>query len=505
MALIIGTSNNEELYNTSGNDLINALDGDDTIFGSVYQNDTIDGGLGIDTVDYSASGATSFIFTLLNPTGENITGTISYSDIGYQDLLYSIEEIVAPLHVGSDAITGSAISGTASINVNLSTNSLKIIDANTPPISITVKNFENVTGTDRDDTIVGSSQFNGLDGGQGNDFLDGKEGDDTLSGSFGHDTLYGGSGNDFLDGGLGDDFLYGDDGNDILTGGYGGNDLLDGGFGNDYITGGFEGDDTLYGGYGDDTLDGVDGNDFIEGGYGDDTLYGRDGSDTLHGGDGNDWLNGGGGKDTLAGGKGNDIYFIDSIDDAISEYSTTPTEIDTVYADASFTLSGNLENLFLTGEAIKGIGNSQNNWIVGNPLANVIKGSGGDDTLDGGVSEGGGGSDLLQGGAGTDTFVLQKSIYSFDTISDFEANEKLLVSASAFGGGLTPGLLDSTKLLIGVGDIKEATTADQRFIFNTTNKSLYFDVDGLNGLESVKIAVLTGFSGLNSSNFLIVA
>lgn len=502
MTVITGTLIGEVLYNTSESDLINALDGNDTIFGSVYQNDTIDGGLGIDTVDYSLNGATGMSFNLPNPSGTNVSGTVTYGEVGYQDILISIETIIAPIE-GLSRIYGATVPGTASINVNLSTNSLKIIDANTPPISITVKNFTNVTGTDRNDTIVGSSQSNGLDGGQGNDFLEGKEGDDVLSGSFGYDTLHGGSGNDFLDGGLADDTIYGDDGMDTLTGGYGGNDFLDGGKGNDYITGGFEGDDTLDGGDGDDTLDGVDGSDLLVGGNGNDTLYGRDGNDVLQGGFGDDYLVGGVGSDTLAGGKGNDIYYVDS-GDVISEYSTTLTEVDIVYASGDFTLSGNLENLILEGDGIKGIGNVLNNLIIGNPIGNNLQGGGGDDTLDGGTSEGGGGLDTLKGGAGVDSFVLQKSVYSFDTILDFATNEKILVSASAFGGELTSGTLDTTKLLVGAG-VTSANTEYQRFIFNTTDKSLYFDVDGLNGLASLKIGVLSGLSEINSYNFLIIA
>jgi Ca2+-binding RTX toxin-like protein len=512
MTVITGTSNSEALYNNaSENDLISALDGNDIIFGSLYQNDTIDGGLGIDTVSYSSLGFTSIVFALPNPSGTNLTGTINYSQIGYQDQLYSIERIIAPFASYQDIISAATAPGTASINVNLSNNSLIIIDVNTPPISITVENFEYVVGSSNDDTIVGNSSNNWLNGGaSGNDYIDGGSGDDTLEGWFGNDTLYGGSGNDFLDGFNGDDTLYGNDGNDTLSGGDG-NDSLDGGSGNDNLVG-YYGDDILYGGEGDDTLEGGDGNDFLSGGSGDDTLYGRDGSDTLHGGDGNDILYSwgeNGAIDTLAGGKGNDIYYV-SEGDVISEYSTTPTEIDIVYSDVSFTLGANLEILILAGDkvingvGISGIGNTLNNIITGNPMPNMLKGGGGDDTLDGGTSEGGGGFDTLQGGAGTDTFVLQKSIYTFDTILDFAVNEKLLVSASAFGGGLTPGILDSTRLLVGAGAVNAATD-DQRFIFNTTNKSLYFDVDGLNGLESIKIGVLSGLSTLNSSNFLIIA
>ena len=247
-------------------------------------------------------------------------------------------------------------------------------------------------------------------------------------------------------------------------------------------------DNTITGNSANNILNGGLGNDFLIGGLGNDSLRGEDGNDTLNGNEGNDTLDGGAGNDILAGGKGDDTYRVDSIDDAISEFSTLATERDIVEASVSFTLSGNLEELRLTSsQAINGTGNTLDNIITGNGQANI---------LDGGI-----GNDTLIGGAGIDSFVLNTT--GVDTIQGFEANEKLLVSAAAFGG-LTIGSLASDKFLVGAG-VTSANTADQRFVFNTTDKSLYFDIDGLNGAASVKIGVFTGTSStLNSSNFSIV-
>ncbi|WP_240233121.1 DUF5801 repeats-in-toxin domain-containing protein [Devosia lacusdianchii] len=60
-----------------------------------------------------------------------------------------------------------------------------------------------------------------LNGGAGNDVLYGQEGNDVLNGGTGSDRLVGGSGNDILTGGDGDDILLGGTGNDTLTGGAG--------------------------------------------------------------------------------------------------------------------------------------------------------------------------------------------------------------------------------------------------------------------------------------------
>ena len=123
------------------------------------------------------------------------------------------------------------------------------------------------------------------------DWKKGKSG----KGRSGDDTLIGGSGNDYLNGERGDDLILGNDGNDYLEGGQG-NDTLLGGTGNDKLVGG-QGEDLLVAG---------DGGDRLDGGQGDDTLEGGSGIDFLEGGQGNDRLIAGGGADLADGGSGFD-------------------------------------------------------------------------------------------------------------------------------------------------------------------------------------------------------
>ena len=148
-----------------------------------------------------------------------------------------------------------------------------------------------------------------------------------------NDTLLGGSGNDSLLGLAGDDYLRGGDGDDLLDGGDG-NDTLSkylstgdgiflGGAGNDKIWGG-EGNDQIDGGEGDDTwLEGYAGNDYILGGAGNDELFGDAGNDTL---------DGGAGADHMYGGEGNDTYFIDHLEDFVSDFMGT----DVAYVSVNF-------------------------------------------------------------------------------------------------------------------------------------------------------------------------
>ena len=75
---------------------------------------------------------------------------------------------------------------------------------------------------------------------------------------------------------------------------------------------------------------------------------------------------------------------------------------DAVQTTASYTLSANIENMFLMGAgAIDGTGNDLDNYIAGNDSVNTIHGGGGGDT-----SVSGGGNDVLIGDGGDDKYVF---------------------------------------------------------------------------------------------------
>ena len=102
----------------------------------------------------------------------------------------------------------------------------------------TYLNFENLQGSlTGADVLTGNSGDNYLAGNGGNDTLSGMAGIDTLGGGIGADTLDGGTGNDDLSGGLGNDRLLGGTGDDTLRGDDG-NDTLSGGAGKDSFAGG---------------------------------------------------------------------------------------------------------------------------------------------------------------------------------------------------------------------------------------------------------------------------
>jgi Ca2+-binding RTX toxin-like protein len=261
----------------------------------------------------------------------------------------------------------------------------------------------------------------------------------SLTGTPGNDSLVGGNGSDVLDSvGGGIDTLVGGKGDDTY-GIYNSSDvitedpnegtdtvwtavtyILPGNVENMYLVGsingmGNVGDNTIVGyGAGDNLIDGGGGNDTIDGGAGNDILNGGDGNDILRAGSGNNTLDGGTGNDTLfssatgidalTGGSGDDVYEIHNSNDIISEKLGGGT--DTVWTDVSYTLSENVENMYLVG-IINGIGNSGNNTIVGYGAGeHTIDGGAGNDLLVGGTSNdtllGGAGNDALYGGDGND-------------------------------------------------------------------------------------------------------
>lgn len=115
-------------------------------------------------------------------------------------------------------------------------------------------------------------------------------------------------------------------------------------------------------------------------------------------------LDGGTGADTLIGGDGSDTYFVDNVDDVVSESSAEISGgIDTVMSSTySFTLGENVENLVLVGlSALNGTGNALDNSITGNGGSNTLTGGAGNDLLDGRI-----GADTMAGGLGDDIYVI---------------------------------------------------------------------------------------------------
>ncbi len=456
----IGGSGNDTLIGNSVSNVLQGGRGNDTLIGR-SGGDTLIGNDGIDTADYSKSdtGVSVNLITGVGVGGdaegdtlqsiENLTGS-DYGDTlvgnagsnklyglnGNDSLAGGEGDDILDGGSGNDSMLGGkgndtyyvdSTNDTTIENANEGTDTVYssvsyMLAENLEDLNLTGNNAINGTGNSIDNIITGNSANNILKGEAGNDTLNAGEGDDTLDGGLGSDFMFGGQGNDsyFVDNindsvtelaNEGTDIVFSSItymlGNNLENLTLTGNNAINGTGNslNNIITAN-NADNYLYAGDGDDTVYGQAGNDY---------LYGQSGNDTLFAGDGNDSLDGGFGTNSMFGGLGNDSYFVDSIDNSITEFANEGTDI--VYSSITYKLGDNLENLTLTSNSsINGIGNIINNIINGNDATNtldgkagndILFGNGGNDSLFGDVGDdkliGGVGFDILNGGDGIDT------------------------------------------------------------------------------------------------------
>jgi Ca2+-binding RTX toxin-like protein len=349
----------------------------------------------------------------------------------------------------------------------------------------------------QNDTIIGTDFNDRLFGYNGQDFLLGKSGNDRLDGGAGNDVLNGSAGNDTLVGGVGNDIYYVDSSADVVseTSSLPGIDLVFSSA-NSFTMGANVERMVLQTGAIAGTGNAIN-----------NSIFGNTANNRLSGGAGNDVLNGSAGNDTLVGGVGNDIYYVDSSADVVSETSSLPG-IDLVFSSAnSFTMGANVERMVLQTGAISGTGNAIDNSIFGNTANNRLSGGAGNDFLNGDAGNdtlvGGVGNDILTGGTGLDSFTFNASNEGIDAIVNFSVtDDAIAVSATGFGGGLIAGVaLSNAQFMIGT----QATTTNHRFIYNQSSGAVFFDRDGVGGIEQVQIARLNGGLAMTSENLAVIA
>jgi Ca2+-binding RTX toxin-like protein len=476
--ILYGLEGNDSLFGGAGADTLYGGAGNDTLDGGT-DADVMAGGEGDDTyyVDNAADVVVentgggidtvviTFDYTLTDPNVENliltgtakkgtgsaganiITANANFSNTldggaGNDTLIGSANADVLDGGSGADSLIGGAgddlyiVDNTGDVIVELAGGGTDTVQssinytlgANLERLTLTGTTATQGTGNALNNIIVANNAGNLLDGADGADSLVGGTGSDSLMGGTGNDTLDGGTGNDSLNGGSGHDSLIGGDGNDTLQGGAG-NNTLDGGAGSDMAS--YSGSaagivanlaDTRSN-VGDPANDVWISIENLEGSAFADELTGNNANNILIGLAGNDTLDGGAGADTMIGGEGNDVYFVDDVGDVIIEASSTGGT-DAVYYRAtpatvggytSYTLSANVENIFVESSAGRVVitGSAANNIIVGNDEGDTLLGAAGADSLVGGAGDdsldGGAGNDTLVGGAGDDTYIVDSA------------------------------------------------------------------------------------------------
>lgn len=191
--------------------------------------------------------------------------TVSYDDVS----------VAALTTAGRTGLTMTLANGTTTYTVDVR-----------PGEVDTLSNFMNVVGSAGADLIIGNDDANRLMGGDGNDTLAGGLGADTLEGGAGENIVSYAASNAAVSVNL--------DGVQANTGGHAEGDVL---IDMTHIIGSAEADE----------LTGNAQDNRLEGGEGNDSLFGVAGADTLLGGAEDDLLMGGAGADSLDGGEGIDV------------------------------------------------------------------------------------------------------------------------------------------------------------------------------------------------------
>ncbi|MDF5737469.1 MULTISPECIES: beta strand repeat-containing protein [unclassified Nostoc] len=319
---------------SSGNNLLSGGDGNDYL--DISRLSIYDSSIALSSGDNTLNGgAGDDTFRAENSTGNNFL----FGDDGNDSFYLNLENQTVDGGKGDDLLSVdysdySAATGgiTTTFNPTINTGSIKA-DTN----QVNYKDIErlNISGTEYNDQIVGSSGNDTLSTGNGgNDTIDGGEGEDLLSVNYniyarkGITTTFNPTTNiGSIKAGtnqvsyknieqlniLGtsyNDNIVGNSGNDTLSTGSSGNDTIDGGEGEDLLSVNYYGSTAIVTTYNGTTntgsissstnqvvnyknierlnISGTEYNDQIVGNSGNDTLTGNDGNDTLTGGDGND-------------------------------------------------------------------------------------------------------------------------------------------------------------------------------------------------------------------------
>lgn len=508
--VLLGGAGNDTIYSVSESfmtqysaDTIDGGAGDDSIYTgnstSSSRLDVVFGyGSGKDIVyGYGNAGATGYI---------SLNNSTSISDLVFTR---ENDSLVVGLANSSDSITWMGFySDETSSNLSNRLYGIKLFDGTYlygDAIAQRVANGNSNDSSDASDVLIGTAGGDALSGLGGDDQIYGADGHDTLNGGDGYDNLWGASGDDVLTAGPGGGSLHGQAGNDTyryergdgevwINEDAGGADSVVFGNGispsnlvvnrdgtcvtftlldspNDvlYVYGFFESyEDSGEPGsrdiervvFADGTnwsadkireltqkLTGTSASDTLIGSDTNDSIFGLGGNDSLTGGDfGDDLLDGGAGVDTMSGGTGNDKYIVDSGSDRIIE--NVGEGFDVVEATASYTLSSNIESLYLLGTAnISGTGNGDANNLTGNIGNNTLTGNGGNDTLDGGA-----GTDTLVGGTGDDVYFVDSSA-DVITESSGQGNDVVFSSSTyTLGANVESLTLTGTANLGGTGN-----------------------------------------------------
>jgi murein DD-endopeptidase MepM/ murein hydrolase activator NlpD len=142
-------------------------------------------------------------------------------------------------------------------------------------------------------------------------------------------------------------------------------------------------------------------------------------------------------------------------------------------------------------------GNGLANTVFGGGGNDIIRGMGGSDVLQGGV-----GADTLTGGSGNDRFAYYALNELGDIILDFSSVDDSFQFKGSVFGALPAGVLAVSQFRS--QGTNTALDADDRFIFRTTDTTLWFDPDGNGSAPAVLVADLQAGAIMTNADILII-
>jgi Ca2+-binding RTX toxin-like protein len=158
-------------------------------------------------------------------------------------------------------------------------------------------------------------------------------------------------------------------------------------------------------------------------------------------------------------------------------------------------ISGGVWNVKNGGAAAKFVGTQGDDSLIGGRGRDTLSGEEGDDFLAGGT-----GVDTLSGGEGSDTFRFGGNTET-DRITDFvSGTDRIELDGKLFKKLTKKGDLDSKEFFLG----NEATTVEQRLIYDRSKGALYYDADGSGRVAPVLIGSFDNQAVIVIDDFTVV-
>lgn len=489
-----------------GDDVLVFIDGNTSTTGTVNvrnagSSDTVIalGGEGDDSLD--AGGMESVAATLNGGEGNDTLvagGDHDLNGDSGNDLIFA-SSTIGMLDGGDGIDTIDFTAKTAGISYTMADGFIAVSHYATKfEIAIMSSGADTVTGTASSETMRGNGGNDWFRGFGGADSLDGGADSDSIEGGAGADTLIGGAGNNTLVGGTGSDLYVVSSSTDTF--------IESANQGRDTIQSSLSFDMSGLANFEDLRLTGTaataKGNsvaNLITGNSSANTIDGGAGADTMEGGDGSDVyiVDSSGDVVTEAANKSTDRV------ETILGY-TLGANLENLTLKGSGDVNGKGNTLAnaITGNSGKNsiTGSDGNDTLKGGSGFDTLSGGNNDDRLYGGLN-----NDRLTGGSGKDNFYFDTALdgkFNVDTITDFKPVDDTIRLENAVFTGLATGTLASAAFRANTSG--QAQDTSDRIIYETDTGALYFDRDGTGSAVRIEFAILDTKPAITNADFVIV-